>query len=57
VIDTNLTGAFLTSQQVVKGMIKRKSGKIINICFLMSEIGRDAIVSYSASKRGVENAY
>src|SRR6056297_1284206 len=35
VIDTNLTGAFLTSQQVVRGMIKRKSGKIINICYLM----------------------
>ena len=57
VIDTNLTGAFLTSQQVVRDMIKRKSRKIINICSLMSEIGRDAIAVYSASKGGVENAY
>ncbi len=54
VIDTNLTGAFLTSQQVVRGMIKRKSGKIINICSLMSEIGRDAIAAYSASKGGLK---
>ena len=54
VIDTNLTGAFLTSQQVVRGMIKRNSGKIINICSLMSEIGRDAIAAYSASKGGLK---
>jgi len=57
VIDTNLTGTFLTSQQVVRGMIKRKSGKIINICSLMSAIGRDAIAAYSTSKGGLENAY
>jgi gluconate 5-dehydrogenase len=54
VIDTNLTGAFLTSQQVVRGMIKRKYGKIVNICSLMSEIGRDSISAYSASKGGLK---
>ena len=54
VIDTNLTGAFLTSQQVAKGMIKRKYGKIVNICSLMSEIGRDSISAYSASKGGLK---
>jgi gluconate 5-dehydrogenase len=54
VIETNLTGSFLTSQQVVQGMIKRKSGKIVNICSLMSEIGRDSISAYSASKGGLK---
>jgi gluconate 5-dehydrogenase len=54
VIDTNLTGAFLTSQQVVAGMIKRKSGKIINICSLQSELGRETIAPYSAAKGGLK---
>ncbi len=54
IIDTNLTGAFLVSQQVVRGMIKRKSGKIINICSLMSEIGRETIAPYAAAKGGLK---
>jgi gluconate 5-dehydrogenase len=54
VIDTNLTGVFLTSQQVVRGMINRKSGKIINICSLQSEAARSGIGSYVASKGGVK---
>ena len=54
VIETNLTGAFLVSQQVAKGMIKRKSGKIINICSLQSELGRETIAPYAAAKGGLK---
>jgi len=54
VINTNLNGVFLTSQQVVKGMIKRKSGKIINICSLLSEVARSTTGPYAASKGGVK---
>jgi gluconate 5-dehydrogenase len=54
VLDTNLTGVFLTSQQVVRGMIARKSGKIINICSLQSEAARPGIGSYVASKGGLK---
>lgn len=54
VIDINLTGAFLTSREVVKGMVKRKNGKIINICSLMSEVGRETTANYSSSKGGLK---
>lgn len=54
VIDVNLNSVFLTSQQVVKGMIFRKSGKIINICSIQSELGRATIAPYTASKGGVK---
>ncbi len=54
IIDTNLTGIFLTAKQVVQGMIARKSGKIINICSLQSELGRLTIAPYAASKGGVK---
>ncbi|MEO0588789.1 MAG: SDR family NAD(P)-dependent oxidoreductase, partial [Planctomycetota bacterium] len=40
VIDANLTSAFTVSREVVHGMIARQSGKIINICSLMSDLGR-----------------
>jgi gluconate 5-dehydrogenase len=54
VIETNLTAVFLMSKRVVKGMIERKSGKIINICSLMSEITRPTVAPYTASKGGVK---
>jgi gluconate 5-dehydrogenase len=54
VIETNLTAVFLMSKRVVKGMIDRRSGKIINICSLMSEISRPTIAPYTASKGGVK---
>jgi gluconate 5-dehydrogenase len=53
-IQTNLTAIFLMSKGVVKGMIERKSGKIINLCSLMSEISRPSISPYTASKGGVK---
>jgi len=54
VIETNLTGAFLVSQQIVKGMIDRGSGKIINICSLQSELGRATIAPYATAKGGLK---
>jgi len=53
VIDINLTGVFLASKHVARKMIARKSGKIINICSLMSELGRATIGPYAAAKGGV----
>ena len=54
VIETNLTAMFLLSKRVAKAMIDRRSGKIINICSLMSEISRPTIGPYTASKGGVK---
>ncbi len=54
ILDTNLTGAFVVSKAVVKGMIERQSGKIINICSLQSELGRQSIAPYAASKGGLK---
>jgi len=54
ILDINLTGAFLVAQSIAKGMIERKSGKIINICSLQSELGRPTIAPYAASKGGLK---
>jgi gluconate 5-dehydrogenase len=54
IIDTNLKGAFLVSRSVARSMIQRKSGKIINICSMQSELGRETISPYAASKGGLK---
>jgi gluconate 5-dehydrogenase len=54
ILDINLTGAFLTAKTFVKGMIKRKAGKIINICSIQSELARPTIAPYTASKGGLK---
>jgi gluconate 5-dehydrogenase len=54
VIDVNLTSAFLVTRAVVVGMLRRGSGKIINICSLNSEISRATIGNYAASKGGLK---
>jgi gluconate 5-dehydrogenase len=54
VIATNLTAPFTLSKYVGRHMIRRRSGKIINICSLMSEIGRDTVAAYSAAKGGLK---
>jgi gluconate 5-dehydrogenase len=54
IMETNLTSVFLVTKQVVQGMIARKSGKIINICSLQSELGRPTIAPYTASKGGLK---
>lgn len=54
VIDVDLVGAFIMSRQVAKGMIARGSGKIINICSMMSELGRTNVSAYAAAKGGLK---
>lgn len=54
VIRTDLTAPFLLSKYVGRHMIRRKRGKIINICSLMSELGRDTVAAYSAAKGGLK---
>ncbi|WP_163410201.1 gluconate 5-dehydrogenase [Flavobacterium ajazii] len=54
VIDVDLVGVFIMSRLVAKGMIARKSGKIINICSMMSELGRDNVSAYASAKGGLK---
>lgn len=54
VIDTNLTGVFTMTRPVVRKMIERGSGKVINICSMMSELGRDSVSAYAAAKGGLK---
>ena len=54
VLDTNLTSAFLVTRALVNEMIARKEGKIINICSLMSELGRATTGPYTAAKGGLK---
>lgn len=54
VILTDLTAPFLMAKYVGQYMIRRRSGKIINICSLMSELGRDTVVAYAAAKGGLK---
>lgn len=54
-ISINLTGTFLVSKSVVKSMIEKRAGKIINICSIQSELARPSITPYTASKGGVRN--
>ncbi len=53
ILDVNLKGAFVVSKYVVRGMISRRRGKIINICSLMSEVSRPTVGPYAASKGGL----
>lgn len=54
VIKVDLIGPFIVSKNVAKGMIKRGGGKIINICSMMSELGRDSVSAYAAAKGGLK---
>lgn len=54
VIDIDLVSPFIMSKHVVKGMIARKKGKIINICSMMSELGRNTVGAYAAAKGGLK---
>lgn len=53
VVDVNLTAPFLVARRVARGMIDRSGGKIINICSLMSEVGRPTVGAYAAAKGGL----
>ncbi|MCU0377897.1 MAG: gluconate 5-dehydrogenase [Bacteroidales bacterium] len=54
VIDVDLTGPFIMSKAVAPGMIKKGAGKIINICSMMSELGRETVSAYAAAKGGLK---
>ena len=54
VIDIDLVGPFIMSQLVAKQMIERQEGKIINICSMMSELGRNTVSAYAAAKGGLK---
>ena len=54
VIDIDLTAPFIVSKAVIPGMIKKGHGKIINICSMISELGREAVSSYAAAKGGLK---
>lgn len=50
IVDVNLTSAFLVARAVAPGMIERGGGKIVNTCSVTSEVGRETIGPYTASK-------
>ncbi len=54
VLDVDLTGPFIMSKTVAPGMIKRGHGKIINMCSMMSELGRNTVSAYAAAKGGLK---
>ena len=54
VIDIDLNGPFIVSKAVLPSMIKKGAGKIINICSMMSELGRETVSAYAAAKGGLK---
>ena len=54
VIDVDLIAPFIMAKAVLPGMVKRRSGKIINICSMMSELGRETVSAYAAAKGGLK---
>ncbi len=54
VIDIDLNGPFIMAKAVIPGMIKKGHGKIINICSMMSELGRETVSAYAAAKGGLK---
>ena len=54
VINIDLIGPFIMSKAVVPGMIEKGHGKIINICSMMSELGRETVSAYAAAKGGLK---
>ncbi|MBP8855318.1 MAG: gluconate 5-dehydrogenase [Oscillospiraceae bacterium] len=54
VIDVDLNAPFIVSKMVIPSMIKKGHGKIINICSMMSELGRETVSAYAAAKGGLK---
>ena len=54
VVDIDLNAAFIVSKAVLPHMIEQRSGKIINICSMMSELGRETVSAYAAAKGGLK---
>lgn len=54
VVDIDLVGPFICAKAVLPQMMERRSGKIINICSMMSELGRETVSAYAAAKGGLK---
>ncbi|MBR6697831.1 MAG: gluconate 5-dehydrogenase [Lachnospiraceae bacterium] len=54
VIDIDLNGPFIMAKAVIPSMMKKGAGKIINICSMMSEFGRETVSAYAAAKGGLK---
>jgi len=54
VVDIDLIGPFICAKAVIPGMIEKGHGKIINICSMMSELGRETVSAYAAAKGGLK---
>ena len=54
VIDVDLNAPFIVSKAVIPDMIQQGGGKIINICSMMSELGRETVSAYAAAKGGLK---
>ena len=54
VIDVDLVAPYICAKAVLPGMIERNRGKIINVCSILSELGRETVTAYSAAKGGLK---
>ena len=54
VVDIDLTAPFIVAKAVLPGMIAKGRGKIINVCSMMSELGRETVSAYAAAKGGLK---
>ena len=54
VIDVDLNAPFIVAKAVIPAMIRKGHGKIINICSMMSELGRETVSAYAAAKGGLK---
>lgn len=54
VVDVDLTAPFIMAKAVIPDMIEKGGGKIINICSMMSELGRETVSAYAAAKGGLK---
>ena len=54
VIDVDLNAPFIVAKAVIPSMMKKGHGKIINICSMMSELGRETVSAYAAAKGGLK---
>ena len=54
VVDVDLNAPFIVSKAVIPSMIRKGHGKIINICSMMSELGRETVSAYAAAKGGLK---
>ena len=54
VVDVDLNAPFICAKAVIPSMIKKGHGKIINVCSMMSELGRETVSAYAAAKGGLK---